>query len=49
MKETMESAWIELFLKKTKPIIIGCVYRPPNKNDFVAELQETITNITTGE
>ena len=30
-----ESIFIDIFLPKTKPILIGILYRPPDKNDFV--------------
>ena len=39
-----ESIFIDIFLPKTKPILIGILYRPPDKNDFVKNLEETFTN-----
>ena len=39
-----ESIFIDIFLPKTKPILIGILYRPPDKNDFVKSLEETFTN-----
>ena len=39
-----ESIFIDIFLPKTKPILIGILYRPPDKNDFVKNLKETFTN-----
>jgi hypothetical protein len=31
----LEIVWIDLLLKKTKPILIGCAYRPPGQQNFV--------------
>ena len=31
----MESLWIEPLLPKTKPIVIGTIYRPPKMSDFI--------------
>ena len=45
--DDIESTWIELYLRKTKPIIVGCVYRPPTKRDFISKLQETISSVAT--
>ena len=39
-----ESIFIDIFLPKTKTILIGILYRPPDKNDFVKNLEETFTN-----
>ena len=39
-----ESIFIDIFLPKTKPILIGILYRPPDKNDFVKNIEETFTN-----
>ena len=39
-----ESIFIDIFLPKTKPILIGSLYRLPDKNDFVKNLEETFTN-----
>ena len=39
-----ESIFIDIFLPKTKPILIGILYRTPDKNDFVKNLEETFTN-----
>ena len=39
-----ESIFIDIFLPKTKPILIGILYRPPDKNNFVKNLEETFTN-----
>ena len=39
-----ESIFSDNFLPKTKPILIGILYRPPDKNDFFKNLEETFTN-----
>ena len=31
---TLETVWAELYLPKTRPILIGVCYRPPNHTDF---------------
>ena len=33
--EDIETTWIELLLPKTKPILIGTCYRPPNQYTFL--------------
>ena len=38
-----ENIFIDIFLPKTKPILVGILYRPPDKNDFVKNLEETFT------
>ena len=32
--DELEATWIELILPKTKPIVLGAVYRPPLQTDF---------------
>ena len=39
--ETLEAAWVEIRLPKTKPIVVGVCYRPPKQNDFY-ELLESV-------
>ena len=39
-----KSIFIDIFLPKTKPILIGILYRPQDKNNFVKNLEETFTN-----
>ena len=41
--KSTESIFIDIFLPKTKPILVGILYRPPDKNDFVKNLEETFT------
>ena len=31
--KSTESIFVDIFLPKTKPILVGILYRPPNKND----------------
>ena len=38
-----ESIFIDIFLPKTKPILVAILYRPPGKNDFVKNLKKTFT------
>ena len=33
--EQIEGIWIDLLLPKTRPILIGSLYRPPKQNDFL--------------
>ena len=37
------SIFIEIFLTKSKPVLIGGLYRPPDKYDFVNCLERTFT------
>ena len=36
-----ESIFIDIFLPKAKPTLVGILYRPPDKNDFVKKFEET--------
>ena len=38
-----DSIFIEIFLPKSKPVLIGILYRPPNKYDFVNCLERTFS------
>ena len=40
-----EILFVELLLPKTKPIIIGTVYRPPKQNEFLNNFEEILTNL----
>ena len=44
-KPDLEATWIDLLLVKTKPILVGCLYRPPTQTDFISKLQETIFDL----
>ena len=39
-----ESIFIEIFLTKSKPVLIGILYRPPDKYDFVNCLERTFSD-----
>ena len=39
-----ESIFIEIFLPKSKPVLIGILYRPPDKCDFVNCLERTFSD-----
>ena len=48
--DTLETLWIEIFIKNAKSILFGCYYRPPETskylpNDFNALLSENINNV----
>jgi len=34
-KTPLESLWIKISIKKAKPIIFGCCYRPPETSDYL--------------
>ena len=46
-KEDLEGVWIDICLKKTKPILICCLYRPPQQINFNATFEETLSSIPT--
>ena len=39
-----ESIFIEIFLPKSKPVLIDILHRPPDKYDFVSYLRHTFSN-----
>ena len=41
--KSTENIFIDIFLPKTKPILVGILYRPSDKNNFVKNLEETFT------
>ena len=48
--DTLETFWIEIFIKNAKSILFGCYYRPPETSkylpdDFNALLNENINNV----
>ena len=47
----VESIWFELSLPKTKKILIGAVYKPPDSNasTFTESLEKILSNFTTNE
>ena len=43
-----EASWIEINLKKSKNIIMGCIYRHPhstNLNEFISYFNECLSNL----
>ena len=42
----LEVIWCEVLLPKTKPVIVGCCYRPPQQNNFLELLEENITKFS---
>ncbi len=47
--ENMEAEWLEILLPKSKPFLIGAVYRPPKCNNFLQLLEETVTRLDPGQ
>ena len=44
----VEALWIEITLPRTKPILLGTVYRPPDsKADYIKNLDLIFQNCTT--
>ena len=41
--KSTESIFIDIVLPKSKPILVGILYRPSDKNNFVKSLEETFT------
>ena len=41
----LEAVWLDLLLVKTKPILVGCLYRPPTQSDFTVKLQEILFDL----
>ena len=39
--KSTECVVVDIFLPKEKPILVGILYRPPDKNDFVKNLERT--------
>lgn len=43
--DNLESLWLELYLSKTKPIIVGVCYRPPTQISFIDHWEEDLCKI----
>ena len=43
--DNLESVWCEILLNKTKPIIVGTVYRPPSQTNFLQFFELTLTKL----
>lgn len=41
----LEAIWFDILLPKTKPILVGNVYRPPKETDFINKFEETLCKI----
>ena len=41
----IEAIWVEILLPKTKPILCGTVYRPPNNSNFFNDLESVCLSI----
>ena len=41
----IKSIWVDIILKMSKPIIVGCVYRPPKQHDFLIHFQDTLSSL----
>ena len=39
----IESIFGDIFLPKSKPIVLGVLYRPPNQSDFVKHINKVFT------
>ena len=44
-----EVLFIELLLPKTRPILIGTIYRPPKQNEFLEHFEELLSNTRSDE
>ena len=42
--EEIENIFVDIMLPKTKPILMGVVYRPPDKSEFFELFSEAISN-----
>ena len=42
----MQSIFIQIFLPKSKPVLVGILYRPPDKYGFVNCLECTFSDTT---
>ena len=43
-RKPTESIFIEIFLPKSKPVLTGTLYKPPDKDDFVNCLEHTFSD-----
>jgi len=41
--EGLEAIWADILLPKTKPFLIGCIYRPPKQKDFIHLLDSVLS------
>ena len=49
LKSPNEALWIQVNRTKCKPLLIGCVYRPPDQNvdDFLKNLESSLAEVET--
>ena len=47
--DELEGIWIDILLPKTKPILIGCIYKPPDQKNFNDLLNCTLSSCVTQE
>ena len=40
----IENIFVDIMLPKTKPLLVGVVYRPPDKTEFIEQFSEAISN-----
>ena len=45
MNENIEAIWIDILLPKTRPILIGSIYRPPKQMDFLDNFENVMKDI----
>ena len=44
-EEGLEAAWIELFLPKSKGILVSSIYRPPDDSSFLSKLEISLGKV----
>jgi hypothetical protein len=44
--DEIENVFLNIFLPKSKPILIGIIYKPPDQTDFVNKFSIAIDNTT---
>ncbi len=50
--DSLEAVWVDILLPKSKPILVGVCYRPPEQRDFDSRLEEVFNrsdDFVTGE
>ena len=47
--EAIETVWIEIIGKQTKPVLVCTIYRPPGQNDFYDILEGCMSKVDGGE
>ena len=45
LSKHVESLWLEILLPKTKPIVTGIVYRPPDQSSFLTHFESIMNKI----